>query len=303
MPAMKRLWKNVGISAFIVGFASVVGSACAHNDATIFIRQVLEPAVPTGTLCTYTADVTQASESTGIVDVSFPLTSYTPEVLVGNQIVSQGNMNALQAETSRVFINGAITRITDLAGDTSLIQMFSDMCTNGDKAACATGKALEKTPSLQPINPFSTVESTSIDPASGSTATYSTLALTMIDGATINVMKMYFENVYAISPATAFSSSVQLITYTKAEGKTQGGDTVESNEFEFPVTFVYGGLVSNLSNVDGTYCVLLSSTMSSMAMTCISGQDSAVELGAFPDPNVSPPINTCGAAIPVGDAG
>ncbi len=300
---MKRLWKNVGISAFIVGFASIVGPACAHNDATIFIRQVLVPAVPTGNLCTYTADVTQASESTGLVDVSFPLTSYTPEVLVGNQIFSQGNMNALQAETSRVFVNGAITRITDLAGDTSLIEMFSNMCKNNDKAACATGRALENTPSLQPINPFSTVESTSIDPASGATATYSDLALTMIDGATINVMKMYFENVYAISPATAFSSSIQLITYTKVEGKTQGGDTVESNEFEFPVTFVYGGLITNLINVSGTYCISVSSTMSTTQMTCTYGQDSAVELGAFPDPNAMPPVGTCGTSISVGDAG
>jgi hypothetical protein len=301
---MKRLWKNVGISAFVVGFASVVGSACAHNDASIFIRQVLVPAVPTGTTCTYTADVTQASESTGIVDVSFPLSSYTPEVLVGNQIVSQGSTNSLQAETSRVFVNGAITRITDLAGDTSLVQMFSTMCSNGDKAACATGRALEKTPSLQPINPFSTVESTSIDPASGATATYSTLALTMIDGATINVMRMYFENVYDISPATAFSSSVQLITYTKAEGKTQGGDTVESNEFEFPVTFVYGGLIQNLEDVDGTYCIGTTSSSTTTQMTCVYGQDSAVQLGGFPDSNITPLIGTCGASsLSVGDAG
>jgi len=242
---MKRIWMTrIGVS---LGAALVVGAveaACAHNDATIFIRQVFLPAQPSNGQCTYTADITQAAESTGAVDVSFPqISDYAPEVLVGNQIISQGNATAIQAETSRVIINGAITRITDLAGNTDLSSTFAGMCSASDTASCevalainplnavpalllacaaqeasakaaglsgATATAAEpactagqsfcgalspaaceaKPPTLTaPVNPFSTVESTAIEPASASTASYSDIQLTMVDSATVSIIR------------------------------------------------------------------------------------------------------------------
>lgn len=191
-----------------------------------------------------------------------------------------------QAETSRVLINGAITRITDLAGDTSILTLLSTMCAGGkgDPAACATGKKLVAGTLQTPVNPFSTVEATVIQPASAATAQYAALALTMVDGATVAVLRDYFQNALQLNGAAAFTTTIELITYTKVEGVTLGNDTEESNEFEFPVTFTYGSLVDNLAEDPQSavgYC-LVAETLPTTAQTCTYGQDAPAIVGAIP---------------------
>jgi hypothetical protein len=286
--AMKRIWMKAGVTLGTVFVTGAIVSACAHNDSSIFIRQVFAPGIPTNGECTFTADITSPSLSSGLIDVAFPsLPDYTPEVLIGNQIVSQANMTAEQTETSRVLINGAITRITDLAGDTSLETMFATMCDDrkGDLAACQTGLEMANGMLTAPVNPFSTVESTAIEPSTGGTASYGVLGLTMIDGATINVMRRYFINSLTMNAAQglnspAFTTSVQLISYTKAEGVTLGGDPVESNEFEFPVTITYGQLVANGFVTDPTSAVGVCLLAAKPVLTCVAGQDAASTTGS-----------------------
>jgi hypothetical protein len=284
---MKRfLWK-VGVATGTSLFMGAVISACAHNDASIFIRQVFLPVIPSNGECTFTADPTQAAESVGAADVSFAnLRTYSPEVLIGNQIISQGNADMEQAETSRVFVYGAITRITDLAGD-DLQALFLGMGMGGDTAAQSTYNAVwGPNPTITPpINPFSTVEASAIDPATGATATYAVLGLTMVDGQTVAIIRNYFETLITNGDlATALGNSIQLLTYTKIEGTTEGGDSEESNDFEFPVTFSYGGLVSNLisdpASVDG-FCLDVAITLPSTAQTCVYGQDIPVIVGSL----------------------
>jgi len=282
---MKRIWMNFGVALTATLFTGAMASACAHNDSSVFIRQVFLPTIPTNGECTYTADITQSAESTGIVDLSYPsLANYTPTVLVGNQIVQAGNSNALQTETSRVIISGAITKITDLAGDTSLEAMFATMCQGGkgDKSACNVGGRMASGAITAPVNPFSTVESTAIEPASSSTASYGALALTMVDGQTIDVLREYFTEAVALNGTLAFTTSIQLLTYTKVEGVTLGGDTVESNEFEFPVTFTFGQLVANLVELNGAYCVITTTMVPTTAQTCVYGQDASAIVSSVP---------------------
>jgi hypothetical protein len=288
---MYRIFVRAGVTVGAVLFTGAMMSACAHNNASIFIRQVFAPVIPTNGLCTYTADTTEASISSGLVDLSYTnVDNYTPEVLVGNQIVAQGNANALQAETSRVIVNGAITRITDLDGNTSLVPMFSAMCKKGDAAACTVGKALDGGGITAPQNPFSTVETTAIEPASASTASYATLALTMVDATTISILRQYFEDAVTMDAAgTAFTNSVQLLTYTEVVGSDLGNDTLESNEFEFAVTFTYGQLVENLatdSAVAGGYCIDSAIAVPMTAQVCVPGQDAPAIIGAGSIPNV-----------------
>jgi hypothetical protein len=303
---MNRIFVRVGVNIGAVLFTGAMMSACAHNNASIFIRQVFAPVIPTNGLCAYTADTTQASISSGLVDLSFSdLANYTPEVLIGNQIVSQGNANALQAETSRVIINGAITRITDLNGNTSLVPMFSALCKKGDAAACTVGKALNAGTIGAPTNPFSTVETTAIEPASSATASYATLALTIVDATTMSILREYFEAAVTADTvgtppvSTAFTNSVQLLTYTQVIGSDLGNDTLESNEFEFAVTFTYGALVSNLAtdvNVAGGYCIDAAIVVPMTAQVCVSGQDAPSIVGGGSIPNVP----TCPVAAAAG---
>jgi hypothetical protein len=287
---MKHIWMKAAVAVVAVTATSAMGSACAHNDASIFIRQVFQPPIPSNGTCSYTADISGASISTGTLDVSYPgVTTYTPEVLVGNQIVAQANTNQLQAETSRVLITGAITRITDLAGNTSLAATFGTMGEAGDEAAKEMYFALAQdagssggTTLLPRVNPFSTAEATAIEPGTGTTASYGALALTMVDEATVEAVRAYFtlaltKNILPSGRSAAYTTQIQLLTYTRVEGKTLGGDTVESNEFEFPVTLVFGGLVNNLEVLQAPYkgcgtgdlCLLLPATGS----VCVLGQD------------------------------
>jgi len=280
-----------------LNLGSTASDAGGGTSGPIFIRQVFAPTAPTNGECDYTPDVTQSAESTGIVDVSYPnLANYTPTVLIGNETVAVSTASSPVAETSRVIIQGATTRITDLAGDMSLETMFATMCAggHGDEAACQTGARMASGTIAAPVNPFSTVETATVEPAQGSDPSYSALSVTIIDGQTMQIMRDYFESALALNASAAFTTSIQLITYTQATGITLGGLAVTSNEFEFPVTFTFGQLVSNLVQVDGAYCVQASTTVPTTAQTCVYGQDAAAVVSAIEG------VPSCGA---LGDAG
>ncbi len=273
------------------------GGEAGAPSGPIFIRSVFAPTVPTNGECTYTADPTQAELSGGAVDVSFAsLATYSPEVLLGND-GSGASAADDQAGASRVIIKGGYTRITDLAGDMSIVDLLATMCDggSGDPAACATGKAVESGRLATPTNPFSTVETTTLEPPTGSSPSYSAMSLTLVDGATIAVMRAYFESALQLNGASAFTTSIQLLTYTQVSGVTFGGDTVQSNVYLFPVTFTYGGLVSNLvANALSPvgYCVRVEAQPTT-DQTCTPGQDAPTIVTSVPE------VPDC----PLGDAG
>jgi hypothetical protein len=307
----RRFWVHLGVTVSTALVTGAIVSACAHNDASLFIRQVLAPTIPANGTCSYTADPTQNSISVGAADLSFAsLSTYSPVFLVGNQIISQANVDQDQAETSRIIINGAITRITDLAGG-NVISLLQGMCSGAatgtkDDAACTTGQQLGKTLAA-PINPFSTVEAGAIEPGTGTTASYGTIQVTIVDSGTIDLLRAYFVNSIALNGAAAFQTSIQLLTYTKVEGSTLGGDPQESNEFEFPVTLTYGGLVQNLVSDPlsaAGVCLDTEVTVPTTAQTCVLGQDVGVIVGAVSDPAIADcPLPADGGVVTVDAAG
>jgi hypothetical protein len=299
---MKRFWMKVGVTLGTALVTGAIVSACAHNDTSVFIRQVMAPGTPTNGMCTFTADPTQAALSFGLADVAYAgLADYTPDVLVGNQITSAADPDQEQTESSRIIITGAITRITDLAGDTSIETLFATMCNGGkgDQAACATGRELQAGTLATPVNPFSTVETTTIEPSTGGTASYSILGVTFIDGATVQAMRAYFVNLLLENKTLgldtpALTASIQLVSYTKAEGVTLGGEAVESNEFEFPVTFTYGQLVANGFEADPTsmFGICLAAPKA-VTETCVSGQDGDATTASVVE------VPTCGVSTAI----
>jgi hypothetical protein len=124
----------VALAAFGAVLASLA-SACAHNDASLEVNGVLAPPVPQNGVCAYTADPTQAKISSGTLDVGL-LSSYTPELLVGNQLISTANSTQLEAETSRIVLQGAVVVVDDTDNNqintfTSLASGFIDPGTAG----------------------------------------------------------------------------------------------------------------------------------------------------------------------------
>jgi hypothetical protein len=126
------------------------------------------------------------------------------------------------------------------------------------------------------VDPFSTIESVMVGPVTGTTPGYSSLAVTIIDGATVSIMRSYFENLLEISVAKALTTTIELITYTQLNGTTLNGDAVMSNVFKLPVTIGYGSLVANLTMAEGSYCLATPSDMA--GSTCTPGQDMPAEV-------------------------
>ena len=150
---MKRVLGHVLAGATLVAGGGGVVSACAHDDSTLFVSQVLAPQlVANGNECVFTGDPTQPFLSSGTVDVDFR-NDYTPTYLVGNQTVPRGDPNAPQTETSIITIQGAVVKITDTDGNT--------------------------------IRTFTRLSTATVHPSSGTTPSYSPITVTTIDSTTL----------------------------------------------------------------------------------------------------------------------
>ena len=114
---MKRVWGHVLAGVTLVGVGAILVAACKHNDSTLFVQDVLSPPLVTqGQTCIFTADPTQPTISSGVLDYGLR-TEYDANFLVGNQAVAKVNSQNLQTETDIITIQGAIVRITDAAGN------------------------------------------------------------------------------------------------------------------------------------------------------------------------------------------
>lgn len=133
---MKRLLGHalvvVGISAIAMAFTP----ACAENDQTIYVRQVLAPPQnrQNGT-CIYLPDPTQPFLAEGTLDLAVRNT-YAATVLVGSQLLPRGDQTNTRAESNRAHINGAVVKVTDANGAfigelTSLAAGFVDPAQSG----------------------------------------------------------------------------------------------------------------------------------------------------------------------------
>jgi hypothetical protein len=101
---------------------------------------------------------------------------------------------------------------------------------------------------------YTRLASATIPPSSGSTPGFGAIGLTIVDSAT------------EAAHVPPVGDKVRLITFAKFFGVTLGGQSVESNEYEFPVDICQGCLL-NFS------CPASASTTS---QPCIPGQDDTV---------------------------
>ena len=97
---------------------TAVMPACAENDQSIFIRQMLGPAQNRqNNSCVYSSDPTQLAISEGVLDVAIA-DGYRAALLVGNQLINRGDGNNTRAESNRARLDGAVVRVTDPNGGT-----------------------------------------------------------------------------------------------------------------------------------------------------------------------------------------
>jgi hypothetical protein len=154
---MKRIrgYLRAGMAASSVLLALVAG--CTDDNPGFFVRGVLAP--PTGGaggVCEYTADPASATIGTGVLDIAF-VSSYTPSILVGNQMIARGDPTVPRVDTSRIIVQGAVVNLTDLTGND--------------------------------IKSFTTLGSGLVDGASGSTPGYGIVSASLIDPEAANALR------------------------------------------------------------------------------------------------------------------
>lgn len=234
---MNRIWGH-GFAALVV--AGIAASACAANDGSVFVVGVLKPPTPAadGT-CTYTATASGPFAFYGTMDVALA-NSYSPVVLLGNQLVATGNAQQSRIETNRVQIQGSVVRVTDAAGTE--------------------------------LRSYTVPASGFVDVASGTTPGYGAASTILVDPDTATALR----NQLGGAPGTTKT----LISYAKFFGQTLGGTHIESGEFQFPITVCFGCTVSfppsssdasqPLPNCKGT---IGGASGGSLAQACVPGQD------------------------------
>jgi hypothetical protein len=249
---MKRVWGHVLAGASVVTGVVVAMAACKHNDSSLFVQDVLAgQPVSAGQVCKFTSDPTQPTISSGVLDIALA-SDYNATYLIGNQQVAEVNSQQLQTETSTITVQGAIVRITDAAGNQ--------------------------------LNTFTRLSAATVYPSTGTVPGYAPITVTTIDSTTIQSNSGLQANVTA-------GGVTRLVTYVKFFGQTLGGNSIESEEFEFPVDVCMSGLFA-----DGTYhsclvsfsptdespllpfpnCALAAAT-SSVSAPCVIGQDFGVD--------------------------
>lgn len=244
---MKRVWGHLLTGVSFLACGVAAVGACKSDDSTLFVQGVLAAQpVSAGAECSFTSDPTQPFISSGILDIAFR-SEYDPTYLIGNQSVPEVNSQQLATETNIITVQGAIVRITDAAGNQ--------------------------------LNTFSRLAATTVYPSSGSVPGYAPITVTTIDSTTINSNASLQANVNA-------QGTTRLVTYVQFFGQTTGGNSIKSDEFEFPVDVCNGCLVGFSATSDNTSpaylqpnCILAASatSTSSLPTPCVPGQDFAID--------------------------
>lgn len=119
---MKRIWSHA-ITLLALGLAtSAVAPACVENNESMFIRNIVAPPASQGGACTYKPDPTGAALMEGVLDVGIR-DDYYGVMLVGSQMIGRGDQNGPRAESNRVALTGATSKVTNLDG--SVIREFT----------------------------------------------------------------------------------------------------------------------------------------------------------------------------------
>lgn len=200
---MNRLWAHIWAASISTCLGGIFLPACAHDDSSLFIAQVVFPPTVQSNVCTYpAANLSNPGEFSGTLDVGLT-TSYSPVVVVASQLLARGDLSQARTETNRVQLRGAVVRVTDSAGNQ--------------------------------ISTFTSLTEAVIDPSTGSTPAIAQAAVTVVDPATVDVLRKTVSNRLAHKT---------IIAFFKVFGQTLGGVYVESGEYQHVIDVCWGCLVS-----------------------------------------------------------
>jgi hypothetical protein len=115
---MKRFWGHIRAASVVACVGGLVLSSCAHDDSSLYVVQIVAPPRPDPVQgCLYAAPSAQVPGLFGgVLDVGLSST-YSPVVMLGNQLNARSDQLNVRTETNRINIRGAIVRVTDSQGN------------------------------------------------------------------------------------------------------------------------------------------------------------------------------------------
>jgi len=206
-------------------------------------------------------------------------TLFVQDVLAA-QPVSQGAQCTFTADPTQAFISSGVLDLafrseydpTYLIANQSVPEVNSQQLQTETNIITVQGAIVRITDAAgNQLNTFTRLSAATVYPSSGSVPGYAPITVTTIDSATSSGLKF-----------GAAGDTIRLVTYVKFFGLTTGDNTIESDEFEFPVDVCNGCLVEFSSTSDNPAlpqpnCRGASSSSSSLPSPCIQGQDFGID--------------------------
>jgi hypothetical protein len=250
---MKRIWRHFRAASVMAGVGGLLLASCAHDDSSFYVVQVVVPPVPVVNQgCLYTAsNGTVPGLFSGEFDIGLSQ-SYSPVVLLGNQLNTRSDQLNVRTETARINVRGAVVRVTDSQGN----QMST----------------------------FTSLSEGTVDPESGTTPGFGLAAITLVDPTTVNQLKT--DGIFATRGGRR-----TIVSYFKVFGNTLGGTYVESAEFQHVISVCNGCLIVFPSDAElqdtasvkyphpNCLAGLPAGTAAggTIALPCVQGQDQLVD--------------------------
>jgi hypothetical protein len=229
-------------------------------------------------------------------------TLFVQDVLAA-QPVTQGQQCTFTSDPTQPFISQGVLDValtsvyapTYLIGNQSVPEVNSQQLQTETNIITVQGAVVRITDaSGVQLKTFTVPATATVYPSSGSVPGYAPISVTVIDSATSSAL------------GVAAGDIVPVLTFVTFFGKTTGGNSIESGEFEFPVNVCYGCLIAFSAaddNPNSPFQPNCSNGIASGASTapapCVPGQDFAIDCTECQG------IPACRGAVPAGvpDAG
>lgn len=276
---MERVWGHV-----MSGFALVAGIGAAAG---------LVPACVHDNSTIFVSNVLAPPVVTGGMACTFTADPTQP-------VLGEGTLDvALSAEYKAVFLVG--NQLVPQADPTQPHTETSFVTVEGAVVRIVDSSGNQ-------LNTYTQPAAATIPPSSGTTPGYASLGTTILDSKTAGILTDQLKN----NPGT-----IPVVSYVRFFGHTLGGESVETNEFGFPITTCLGCLISFPPTEDDPFlsvqpncglaaaALMMSSTSSTTttSLPCFVGQDLPVDCSFCVETN--PYCRTAGGktATTIGDAG
>lgn len=236
---MKRLQRSLGV-VLVSASLGLAATACQENESVLFIVGVLDV---DRSDCVASAQADASMLAEGTLDLSLRR-GYRAALLVGSHLTPRGSRDQIRTETARFYLQGAEVTLTDLQG-----QLLNLGATS---------------------NPYSTIGTGFVNPASGDDAGY---GVTFVD---------------IVPPGLDSLVDQRVISRVRAYGTTLGGAELESNEYIFPITICNGCLIQY-----GTGTANPQPGGAYLCQTVTTADDEPEFTGCFPGQDTPVPCTYC----------